>query len=144
MVDLTAPNGSASTIEANSNPPSSNAHHTNGLLGDAESPVLHMKRAPADHSAYGEGDPRGNIGVLSRETYGMMSSPAAQHMELPHDQGGGGQRWAGSGMRPLNSGPNATSGQPGGSGRQDAARAPMTQRSGLGTISVGNGLFGVR
>ncbi|KNG44664.1 transcriptional regulatory protein dep1 [Stemphylium lycopersici] len=150
MVDLTAPNGSASTIEANSNPPSSNAHHTNGLLGDAESPVLHMKRAPADHSAYGETDPRGNMSVLSRETYGIMSSPAAQHMELPHDQGGGGggggggQRWASSGMRPMNSGPNATSAQPGSTGRPDAARAPMTQRSGLGTISVGNGLFGVR
>lgn len=142
MVDLTAPNGSASTIEANSNPPSSNAHHTNGLLGDAESPVLHMKRAPADHSAYGDGpgsDPRGNMGVLSRETYGMMSSPAAQHMDLPHEHGG--QRWVGGGMRPMNSAPNPAPGQPG-SARPDAARAPIPQRNGLGTISVGSGLFG--
>ncbi|USP77324.1 hypothetical protein yc1106_04598 [Curvularia clavata] len=142
MVDLTAPNGSASTIEANSNPPSSNAHHTNGLLGDAESPVLHMKRAPVDHSVYGDGpgsDPRGNMGVLSRETYGMMSSPAAQHMDLPHEHGG--QRWVGGSMRPMNSAPNPPPGQPG-SARPDAARAPIPQRSGLGTISVGSGLFG--
>ncbi|KAF5849578.1 hypothetical protein GGP41_005045 [Bipolaris sorokiniana] len=142
MVDLSAPNGSASTIEANSNPPSSNAHHTNGLLGDAESPVLHMKRAPSGHSAYGEvpgSDPRGNMGVLSRETYGMMSSPVAQHIDLPHEHTG--QRWGGNGMRPMNSAPGAAPGQAG-PARPDAARAPMTQRNGLGTISVGSGLFG--
>ncbi|CAN9135566.1 unnamed protein product [Alternaria alternata] len=141
MVDLSAPNGSASTIEANSNPPSSNAHNANGLLGEAESPVLHMKRAPIDHAAYAEtpgSDPRNNMGVLSRETYGMMSSPAAQHMDIP--QGQGGQRW-GSSMRPINAEPNVAPGLPG-AGQPDAARASLTQRSGLGTVSVGNGLFG--
>ncbi|KAI4648028.1 hypothetical protein J4E93_004439 [Alternaria ventricosa] len=141
MVDLSAPNGSASTIEANSNPPSSNAHNANGLLGEAESPVLHMKRAPVDHIAYAEtpgSDPRNNMGVLSRETYGMMSSPAAQHMEIPHEQVG--PRWVGS-MRPMNAEPNTAPGPPG-VARPDAARAPLTQRSGLGTISVGSGLFG--
>ncbi|CAN9345977.1 unnamed protein product [Alternaria alternata] len=141
MVDLSAPNGSASTIEANSNPPSSNAHNANGLLGEAESPVLHMKRAPIDHAAYAEtpgSDPRNNMGVLSRETYGMMSSPAAQHMDISQEQGG--QRW-GSSMRPINAEPNVAPGLPG-AGRPDAARASLTQRSGLGTVSVGNGLFG--
>jgi hypothetical protein len=141
MVDLSAPNGSASTIEANSNPPSSNAHNTNGLLGEAESPVLHMKRAPVDHITYAEtpgSDPRNNMGVLSRETYGMMSSPAAQHMDIPHEQGG--QRWGGS-MRPINAEPNTAPGPPG-AARPDAARVPLTQRSGLGTVSVGSGLFG--
>jgi hypothetical protein len=141
MVDLSAPNGSASTIEANSNPPSSNAHNANGLRGEAESPVLHMKRAPVDHAAYAEtpgSDPRNNMGVLSRETYGMMSSPAAQHMDIPHEQAG--QRWGGS-MRPINAELNTAPGPPG-AGRPDVARAPLTQRSGLGTVSVGSGLFG--
>jgi hypothetical protein len=141
MVDLSAPNGSASTIEANSNPPSSTAHNTNGLLGDAESPVLQMKRAPTDHTVYTEtpgSDPR-NLGVLGRETYGLTSSPAAQHMDTPHEQGT--QRWGSNNMRPLNAGSNTTPGPPG-AGRPDAARAPLAQRSGLGTISVGSGLFG--
>ncbi|KAF1837470.1 hypothetical protein BDW02DRAFT_565945 [Decorospora gaudefroyi] len=136
MVDLAAPNGSASTIEANSNPPSSNTHHTNGLLGDADSPVLQMKRPPTDHPRYAEtpgSDPR-NAGILGRETYGMMSSPATQHMDASHDQGP--QRWGSNGVRPNN-----PPGPPG-SGRPDAARAPLTQPGGLGTISVGNGLFG--
>jgi hypothetical protein len=141
MVDLTAPNGSASTIEANSNPPSSTAHNTNAALGDAESPVLQMKRAPIDHAVYTEtpGSDARNLGVLGRETYGMMSSPAAQHMDTPLEHGG--QRWGGSGMRPLNSGPNATPAPPG-AARPDGSRAPLPQRNGLGTISVGNGLFG--
>jgi hypothetical protein len=81
MVDLTAPNGSASTIEATSNPPSSHAHHTNGRIGESESPVLQMKRPPMDHAVYGDasGNAR-NLGILGRETYAMMSSPA-QHAE---------------------------------------------------------------
>ncbi|KAI0619473.1 Sds3 multi-domain protein [Pyrenophora tritici-repentis] len=142
MVDLTAPNGSASTIEANSNPPSSNTHN-HGMLGDADSPVMQMKRA-SDHSNYADGpgsDPR-NMSVLSRETYGMMSSPAAQHMDIPHEQGG--PRWVGNNMRPLNAGSNPPppSGPPGAGSRPDAARPPLPQRSGLGTISVGSGLFG--
>ncbi|KAF2831637.1 hypothetical protein CC86DRAFT_378434 [Ophiobolus disseminans] len=115
VVDLTAPNGSASTIEAHSNPPSSNAHNTNGRIGESESPVLQMKRHPT-------------------EQYAMMSSPAAQQLETPPDD----QRW---GPRPMNQGPPVPSGPPG-AGRPDAARVPMTQRNGLGAVSVGNGLFG--
>ncbi|KAF1940236.1 hypothetical protein EJ02DRAFT_456181 [Clathrospora elynae] len=134
MIDLTAPNGSASTIEANSNPPSSTPQHKNGILGDSESPVLQMKRPPTDHTVYTEtpgSDPR-NQGVLGREVYGIMSSPAAQHTEAPSEQSG--QRWGS--MRPLNVGAaNTAPGPPG-------PRAPLTQRNGLGTISVGNGLFG--
>ena len=138
MVDLTAPNGSASTIEAQSNPPSSNAHNTNGILGEAESPVLQMKRAPTDHKGYSETPGSGirNLGILGRESYNIMSSPAAPLMDAHAEQGG--QRWDGSALQP----PNATAPGPPGGARQDAARAPLTQRSGLGTISVGSGLFG--
>lgn len=82
MVDLSAPNGSGSTIEANSNPPSSHAHNANGRLGESESPVLQMKRHPMDHTAYGEtpGSHARNLGILGRETYPILSSPA-QHGE---------------------------------------------------------------
>jgi hypothetical protein len=136
MVDLTAPNGSASTIEANSNPPS--AQNTNGIPGESESPVLQMKRAPTDRVAYSETPGAGNrnLGILGRETYSMMSSPAAVlHMDAHREQGG--QHWGGNNIQPPNA---AVPGPPGG-GRPDA-RAPLTQRSGLGTISVGSGLFG--
>jgi len=115
IVDLTAPNGSASTIEAHSNPPSSNAHTTNGRIGESESPVLQMKRHP-------------------NEQYTVLSSPAAQQLGTPPDDQGG-QRW---GTRPMNQGPPG----PLGASRADAARAPMTQSSGLGAVSVGSGLFG--
>ncbi|KAF2035971.1 hypothetical protein EK21DRAFT_53397 [Setomelanomma holmii] len=137
VVDLTAPNGSASTIEANSNPPSS--HTINGRLAESESPVLQMKRHPADQTAYAEtpgSNPR-NLGVLGRESYAMLSTPAAQQIDTPLDDQGG-QRWASS-MRP---GPSTTPSGPGGPGRPDAGLVPMTQRSGLGTVSVGSSLFG--
>jgi hypothetical protein len=136
MVDLTAPNGSASTIEANSNPPS--AHNINGIPGEAESPVLQMKRAPTDLAMYSETPSVGNrnLGSLGRETYSLMPSPAAHHLDAHHEQGG--QRWGGDSIQPPNA---AVPGPPGG-GRPDAARTPLTQRSGLSTISVGSGLFG--
>jgi hypothetical protein len=138
MVDLTAPNGSASTIEAHSNPPSSNAHNTSGIPGESESPVLQLKRAQTDHTMYSEtpGPGTRNLGILGRETYSLMSSPAIHHMEAHQDQGG--HRWGGNSIQP----PNATVPGPLGAGRADAARAPLTQRSGLGTVSVGSGLFG--
>lgn len=142
MVDLTAPNGSASTIEANSNPPSANTHNINGRVGESESPVLQMKRPPTDHTAYMDtpgSNPR-NFGILGRETYPMMSSPALPHNDVPDDQGG--QRWGGNSIRPLNAIPATGSTGPPGPGRPDASRTPLTQRSGLGTVSVGNGLFG--
>lgn len=142
VVDLTAPNGSASTIEANSNPPSSNAHNTNGRIGESESPVLQMKRHPADHAAYMEtpgSNPR-NLGALGRESYAMLSSPATQHIDTPSDDQGG-QRW-GSNIRPVNAGPPTGSSGPSGTSRADAARVPMTQRNGLGAVSVGSALFG--
>lgn len=130
IVDMNAPNGSASTIEANSNPPSSNAHNTNGRIGESESPVMQMKRPPTEYTSYGDtpGSHPRNMGILGRETYGILSSPAAQHAEpsLPEPST---QRWGvASGSPALPSGP------PG-------ARAPLTQRSGLG-MSVGGGIFG--
>jgi hypothetical protein len=106
-VDLTAPNGSASTIEAHSNPPSSNPHTANGRLGESESPVLQMKRHPT-------------------EQYAMLSSPAAQQIDTPPDD----QRWA---NRPPYAGPVAPPGPP----RTDASRVPMTQRSSLGPVGIG-------
>jgi hypothetical protein len=139
VVDLTAPNGSASTIEAHSNPSSSNAHKTNGRIADSESPVLQMKRHPADQMVYSEtpnSNPR-HHGVLGRDSYAMLSSPATHHMETPQDDQGG-QRW-GSVVRPMNVGGTAPpSGPPG----ADTTRIPMTQRNGLGAVSVGSGLFG--
>lgn len=136
VVDLTATNGSASTIEANSNPPSANK---NGRTGESESPVLQMKRHPADQGGYTESpgsNPR-NLGALGQEPCAMLSSPTAQHMDTPPDD----QRW-GSSMRPLNAGPNATPSGPPGPGRADTARMPMGPRNGLSTVSVGNGMFG--
>jgi hypothetical protein len=135
VVDLTGPNGSASTIEATSNPPSANAPISNGRLGESESPVLQMKRHPAHQAAYAEtpgSNPR-NVGVLGRESYAMLSSPAAQHMEMPLDEQGG-QRWGGN-VRPMIAAPSG----PPGPGRADTTRVPMTHRNGIG---VGDGLFG--
>ncbi|KAF2850681.1 hypothetical protein T440DRAFT_517986 [Plenodomus tracheiphilus IPT5] len=142
MVDLTAPNGSASTIEANSNPPSSNAHNLNGRISESESPVLQVKRPPTEHIAYAETpgtNPR-SLGMHSREPYGIMSSPAASHAELSDEQGG--HRWVAGGMRPLHAGPPTALSSSSGAGRPDGVRPPITQRNGLGTISVGNTLFG--
>lgn len=149
MVDIHAPNGSASTIEAHSNPPSSNIgmglHSTSNGRGarESESPVLQMKRQPSDHPMYSEvpASHTRNFGGLPRESYTsahMLSSPAAAHMEHQHEDA----RWGGSGPRPFNSG--AAPSGPSIPGRPDAARVPLTQRSGLGTVSVGSGsgLFG--
>ncbi|KAF1842670.1 uncharacterized protein K460DRAFT_356498 [Cucurbitaria berberidis CBS 394.84] len=138
VVDLTAPNGSVSTIEATSNPPSSKAHNINGRIGESESPVLQMKRPQNDHAAYTDtpgSNPR-NPGMLGRENYGILSSPAMQPDEL------GGQHWGGGSNRLLSSGPTTAPTSTPGPGRPDAARVPLTQRSGLGSLSVGNGLFG--
>lgn len=130
IVDLNAPNGSASTIEANSNPPSSNAHRTNGRKDESESPVMQMKRPPTEYTAYADspGSHPRNVGVLGRETYGILSSPATQQAEpqlheLPT------QRWG------------VTSGSPAMPPAPPGSRAPLSQRSGLG-MSVGGGLFG--
>jgi hypothetical protein len=103
---------------------------------------MQMKRHPADQAAYMDtpaSNPR-NLGVLGREPYAMLSSPAAQQMDAPSDDQGG-QRWGGS-MRPVNIGlPGAPPGPPG-PGRADSARMPMTQRSGIGAVSIGSALFG--
>jgi hypothetical protein len=129
VVDLTGPNGSASTIDALSNPPSSNAlsQTANGRTGESESPVLQMKRHPAAApSAYTDtpGSHPRNLVALGREPYAMLSSPAAQPLETPLDEHSGQQRWGG--IRPLNAGPSA------------ATSAPQAR---LGTVSVGSGLF---
>ncbi|KAF2132754.1 hypothetical protein P153DRAFT_172861 [Dothidotthia symphoricarpi CBS 119687] len=123
IVDLNATNGSASTIEANSNPHSSTVHNINGRLAESESPVL-QRKYPNDLPAYEPSTslPR-HVGVLGREAYGMMSSHTPQHLEAHTDE----QRWGG--VRPLN-----TPDVPPGPGR-----APMPQRNGLG---IGSGLFG--
>lgn len=133
MVDVTAPHGSASTIEANSNPPSS--HNVNGRMGESESPVLQLKRAPTEHAAYTDtpGSHARNLGILGRETYPTMSSPA-QHNEGSEEQIA--QRW---GPRPHNAIPGPTISGPN-PGRPDVARVPFAQRN--GTVSVGSGLFG--
>ena len=132
MVDANATNGSASTIEVTSNPPSNN-----GRVGESESPVLQMKRPPSDLPLYSEtpvSHPRTYAGLV-RESYAnnphMLSSPAPPHVE--EDQSG---RWGGR--------PNVAGGPPAASlsGRPDTSRVPMPQRSNLGTVSVGNGLFG--
>ncbi|KAH9873888.1 hypothetical protein IAQ61_004515 [Plenodomus lingam] len=141
MADLTAPNGSASTIEANSNPPSSNTHKLNGRIGESESPVLQMKRPPIDHTVYA-GTPGPNsrtVGILGRETYGVMSSPAVLNTDQPDEHVG--HRWAAGGMQPLNAGPSAAASSALGTGRPDASRPPITQHNGLGKISVGSSLF---
>ena len=131
IVDLNAPpNGSASTIEANSNPPSAHTHNQDGRIGGSESPVMHMKRPPTEYASYNNDTPGShprNMGILGRETYGILSSPAAQHAE-PHLHEPPTQRWG------IPSGsPAIPSGPPGG--------RPPVHRSGLG-MSVGGGLFG--
>ncbi|KAF1969168.1 hypothetical protein BU23DRAFT_557859 [Bimuria novae-zelandiae CBS 107.79] len=128
---MEAPNGSASTIEAHSNPPSSGIQNNHGRVGESESPVLQMKRHPGEHHMYAEtpGSIHRNIAGVGRESYGM-SSPAGPHLDAASDDHL--PRWGG--MRPGASLP----------GRPDSTRVPLTQRSALGTVSVGsgNGLFG--
>lgn len=139
VVDVHAPNGSASTIEVNSNPPSSTAGpgmHSNSRV-ESESPVLQMKRNPSDHPQYSEtpGSHPRTLAGLARDSYAnnphMLSSPAGEAQT--EDQGA---RWAG-GVRPLNAGVSPV---PANVGRQ----VPLTQRTGLGAVSVGSGgpLFG--
>ncbi|KAH6638188.1 Sds3-like-domain-containing protein [Boeremia exigua] len=130
IVDINAPNGSASTIEANSNPPSSNTHNAHGRTGESESPVMQMKRPPAEYTSYVDtpGSHPRNMGLMGREAYGILSSPAAQHAE-PHLYEPPTQRWG----VPSGS-PAIPPGPPG-------ARAALPQRSGLG-MPVGGGLFG--
>jgi hypothetical protein len=101
-----------------------------------------MKRHPADQVAYTDtpGSNSRHLGVLGREPYAILSSPAAQHMDTSADDHGG-QRWSSS-IRPVNAGlPGVPPGPPG-PGRVDTARVPMTQRNGLGAVSVGSALFG--
>ncbi|KAH7123736.1 Sds3-like-domain-containing protein [Dendryphion nanum] len=124
MVDIHAPSGSASTIEINSNPPSSNVAQQasrNGRVGESESPVLQMKRHPSDHLPYAETPAFNarNMGGMPKEPYAsnmhVLSSPAAPHTE-PHNDDS--TRWVGNGVRPLNSGTPSVPG----------SRQPMTQR----------------
>ncbi|KAL5431167.1 hypothetical protein PMIN06_012382 [Paraphaeosphaeria minitans] len=128
---MEVPNGSASTIEAHSNPPSGGLHNHHGRIGEPDSPVLQMKRHPGEHQLYAEtpGSIPRNVAGMGGEPYGI-SSPAGPHMDAPPDNQP--PRWGG--MRPGASIP----------GRPDSGRVPLTQRSALGTISVGsgNGLFG--
>ncbi|KAF2200161.1 hypothetical protein GQ43DRAFT_441826 [Delitschia confertaspora ATCC 74209] len=153
IVDVHAPNGSASTIDMLSNPPSSAAaqgpSHVDITRQESESPVLHMKRRPDEHRIHNEtplSQPR-NFGMLSRETYPnshpLGSSPAVNHMEQPlHDREGHagplGSRWGANGVRNHTTGPSIPAGSviP---GRPDVNRVPLPQRSTLGAVSVGNG-----
>jgi hypothetical protein len=122
---LDAPNGSASTIEAMSNPPSSGLH-AKGRIAESESPVLQMKRQPSEHHAYIE--PPGSL-PRNLAHYGA-SGPGGPNQEPALDDQS--PRWGGvrQGAVPGSSIP----------GRPDAARVPLTQRSGLGTVSVGSGV----
>jgi hypothetical protein len=157
-VDVHAPNGSASTIELMSNPPSSAPHgqpHVDHLR-DSESPVLRMKRVPSEHRIPSEtpGSQPRNYAALAREPYPaghhMTSSPAVGHVERVHHeqhepQGTPlGTRWSGNGVRPLNAGPPPLPAAPSLPGRPEAGRVPLPQRASLGAVSVGNGggLFG--
>ncbi|KAF1999360.1 hypothetical protein P154DRAFT_229938 [Amniculicola lignicola CBS 123094] len=150
VVDVHAPNGSASTIDVMSNPPSSatgpGLHSTgNGRIGDSESPVLQMKRHPGDHLPLTDspGSHPRNLGALGRESYAstahMMSSPATSHMEqVLSDEHSA--RWGANGSRPLHaSTPNVPPGPP-----IPGRAVPLSQRNNLGTVSVGSGssLFG--
>lgn len=131
VIDIHAPNGSASTIDALSNPPSAGVPN-NGRVGESISPVLQMKRTPADHLSYADTPGPRNAGTMGRDTYSgpshPLSSPAGEHrQEDPH-----GPRWA-----PMTAGPPPL---PPNVSRQ----APLGQRSNLGAVSVGTGapLFG--
>ncbi|OCK77611.1 hypothetical protein K432DRAFT_303785 [Lepidopterella palustris CBS 459.81] len=177
MVDVGAPNGSASTIDMLSNTPSSavapgqaaqdQAHQIN----EADSPVLPMKR----HPIYSEGNVAAderrtlidipgsqsqNISSLARESYSsthhLFSPPAATHTDNgkdEHETSRGvsvGSRWSGSGMRHLTaaaSPPARTQEQSVPTSvpsRNDPSKTPLSQRGGLGAVSVGSGdlLFG--
>lgn len=116
-----------------SNPPSSTAAQGHSVLDstaharESESPLLQMKRIPSEHRVPSEGpgsQPR-NFAGLGRESYtsnsNMLSSPAGASARIP-DQ-----------STPL---PAAARSEPG--------RPPLSQRTGLGPVSVGSGsgLFG--
>ncbi|KAF2277403.1 uncharacterized protein EI97DRAFT_432285 [Westerdykella ornata] len=129
MVDIHAPNGSASTIDATSNPPSSTAGAGlhNGRAGESISPVLQMKRNPGEQLQYGDNTasaphPRNFVGI-TREAYGgnahVLSSPAGE----PMMEESYGQRWAAINSGPPPLPPNAVRGP------------PLTQRSSLGAVT---------
>jgi hypothetical protein len=137
IVDIHAPNGSASTIDALSNPPSSTAGAglpNNGRMAESISPVMQMKRNPSDHLQYAEtpGSLPRNLAGMIRDPYTnashVLSSPVGESRPGDHH----GAAWAAmnAGAQPLP--PNV--------GRQ----IPMTQRSSLGAVTMSNGstLFG--
>ncbi|KAF2733235.1 hypothetical protein EJ04DRAFT_513328 [Polyplosphaeria fusca] len=138
-VDIHAPNGSASTIEANSNPPSSTVHGgyhstSNGRVTESESPVLQMKRHPGDQpQVETPGSLPRNFGAVSQHA---ISSPATSHLEQPLDDPTA-ARWGGNGVRPLNAAQAGASGGSSLSGRP----SPIAQRTGV-SVGSGGGLFG--
>ncbi|KAF2750848.1 hypothetical protein M011DRAFT_396191 [Sporormia fimetaria CBS 119925] len=135
MVDIHAPNGSASTIDALSNPPSSaNAPpaQINGRMGESISPVLQMRRNPSDHMPYNE-----TPGSMPRQFAGMTRDPYSGNAHVLSSPAGGmrpeehqGPRWT-----PINGAPPMP---------PDARQGPLTQRNGIGPVNVGSnaGLFG--
>ncbi|KAF2654196.1 hypothetical protein K491DRAFT_717369 [Lophiostoma macrostomum CBS 122681] len=142
VVDMHAPNGSASTIDITSNPPSSTAGQalpSNGRLTESESPVLQMKRHPNDLPPYLDtpGSHPRNIAGMVRDSYAtnahLLSGPAG---DVPLDDQAP-PRWGNANIRPLNAGASAV---PVGAARQ----VSMPQRNSLGAVSVGSGnsLFG--
>ena len=162
-VDINAQNGSASTIEMISNPPSSTAglsmsnNGSIGRIGGSESPVLQMKRHPGDHPMQTEtsGSQSRNFASLARDSYGhngqILSSPATappppEHPPVDQESStvSSGSRWNVNGIRPLNAGTTAMPSTGSLSSRTEGGRVPLTQRNNLGAVSVGSGsgLFG--
>ncbi|KAF2498705.1 hypothetical protein BU16DRAFT_524788 [Lophium mytilinum] len=156
MIDVHVPNGSASTIDMASNPPSSAAAQGQGGHDrtPADSPVMQMKRNAGRPDVPSPDDHRLNsFAAISREAYQnnnhhLYSSPAGVHAEHTPDErepthaASVAPRWNGAGMRHLTAAapPPGRAQDP----RTDPGRAPLGQRNSLGAVSVGSGsaLFG--
>ncbi|KAF2009785.1 hypothetical protein BU24DRAFT_427802 [Aaosphaeria arxii CBS 175.79] len=132
IVDIHAPNGSSSTIEIGSNPPSATAHA--GRAGESESPILQSKKHPGDHGAYSEVPglhariPSEALGDSYTINAHPRSSPAAIVEPVTDEHG---SRWHTNNLRSLN--PVA----PAGTARQ----VPVSQKGSLGAINA-QPLFG--
>jgi len=175
MVDVHVPNGSASTIDMVSNPPSSAAAPGQAVQdhmqqhNEADSPVLQIKRnssrtdGPNANGRRSPSDTPGsqprNFASIARETYSnshhLFSSPAiayGDHVaeDCKSSQAASiGRRWNGNGMRHLTAAAPPVRAQEQSnistvSSRNEPSRTPLSQRGGLGAVSVGSGsvLFG--
>lgn len=160
VVDIHAPNGSASTIEIASNPPSSAAHgqvhEPMHHRDDADSPVAYLKRSSARPDSihdnhYSTSDiPASQNNVvagLSKDASGVHQSFSSPVRESPI-VGSSSRMWGStpSGITHISAAAppgraHEHSGMPSGVSRKEGSRTPIGQRSSIG-VGSGSAILG--